>query len=105
LYARTASTLDGRFVTFSAPATNITTPRIILAASPSQSRHPIARHDVAADTFVVAEVGTRKEYRPPLCRGSVRTRVFMEGPCDSSGPPGQLSRGGLGATSPRLGAR
>src|ERR1035437_8684780 len=79
LYARTASTLDGRLVTFRAPATNITTPRMTLAASPTQSRHATARQDVAADALVVAEVGTRKEYRPPLWQASSRKRVLIVG--------------------------
>ena len=54
------------------------------AASPTQSRHAMARQDVAADALVVAEVGTRKEYRAPLWQGSVPKRVLVVGPCEFS---------------------
>jgi hypothetical protein len=55
-----------------------------LAASPTQLRHAMARQDVAADALVVAEVGTRKEYRAPLWQASSRKRVLIVGPCEFS---------------------
>ena len=59
----------------------------------------MARQDVAADALVVAEVGTRKEYRAPLWQASVPKRVLIVGPCEFSQIRSRRSERGLLRTS------